>query len=177
MKNILPIVILTVAVLGCDISKFTDGGKSNDSGTPKPSPSADTKSSPDSAPPPPPPKQAPAKPTIFSTLKKSAGKYPNDIKLIENAEMQGRLKKLMGADFSAMKSHWNVETPIEVDKDIAFAMACEAHNCGSNTYFMYVDVEGDNINVYHAEDGKTKTYFEKGKIALPAALAAKMDEN
>ena len=174
MKSLLPVFVLLLAVLGCDLSKFTKGGDSNASPTPRssPAPTATPKTSTTASPAPP----TSSKPAIFLTLKKSAGKYPYEMKLLENSELQARLKKLMGGDFNAMKSHWNVETPIEVDKDLVYASACEAHNCGSNTYYMYIDVAGDNINVYHVEDGKTKTFFESGKISLPPAFASKMEE-
>ena len=33
---------------------------------------------------------------LAPTLKKSVGKYPYEIKLLENEEMKGRLKKLLG---------------------------------------------------------------------------------
>lgn len=161
MKNILPLVVLMIAVLGCDISKYVNSGKPDNSNTAKPTPSSDSKPSS------PQPEATPSKPGVTSILKKSAGKYPYEIKLLDNAELKDRLKKLLGAEFAAMKANWNVETPMEIESGIFKASACEAHNCGSNNYILFVDLKNDNINVFHVEDSGTKHYFESGEIKLP----------
>ena len=89
------------------------------------------------------------------------------MKLIENKEMQARLKKLLGGDFAAMKDNFNVESPIEIVGGILMASGCQAHYCGPNTYYIFIDLAKDNINVIHIEDEKTSNYFEKGRIKLP----------
>ena len=60
---------------------------------------------------------------------------------------------------------------IEVENEIFKAGACEAHNCGSNNYLIFVDLQKDNINVFHIEDSGKKHYFENGEIKLPAKFA------
>ena len=50
----------------------------------------------------------------------------------------------------------------------------EAHNCGGNEYYIYVDLNSGNVNVYHIKDGRTKTYFEQSKISLPSKFADDM---
>ncbi len=170
MKNILLIAVLLIAVLGCDISKYV-GGKNGNSNTAKPSPTSEPKPSPtinkhDYDEPPP-------TSGVTLMLKKSAGKYPNEIKLLENTEMKGRLQKLLGADFAAMKANWDVETPIEIEGGILMATGCEQHNCADNRYLMFVDLEKDNINVFHIEHG-TQVYTEHGKIDLPGKFAAEL---
>ena len=173
MKNILLMVVCVIAVLGCDISKYI-GSKNDNSNTAKPSPTAEPKPSPtinkhDYDEPPP-------ASSVMLMLKKSAGKYPNDVKLLENVEMKGRLQKLLGADFAAMKANWDVETPIEIENGILMASGCEQHNCADNRYLMFVDLEKDNINVFHIEHG-TQTYNEHGKIDLPKKFAAELSND
>ena len=111
---------------------------------------------------------------IIATLKASKGKYPYELKLLENAEMKSRLQKLLGVDFAAMKANWNVETPIEIENDILMTSGCEKHNCGNNIYYMFVDLGSNNINVYHLKNGK-QVYTEAARIDLPKKFADEMD--
>jgi hypothetical protein len=114
------------------------------------------------------------KPALAATLRKSVGKYPYEIKLLDIPELKERLQKLMGKDFAVMKKVWNVETPLEVSGKVLKTSGCEQHNCGPNMYVMFFDVNTDNINIYHTGD-ENKTYFEKGKIDLPPKYAADVE--
>ena len=166
MKNLLTPAVLMIALLGCDISKYVNSGKNDNTNAAKPTAAASPVASSSPVPSP-----TPAKPGIVSVLKKSTGKYPEDIKLLENAEMKYRLKKLLGKDFPDMKANWNVETPMRIEGDVFMASGCEQHNCGSNMYLMFIDLRRDNINIFHVNDEGTKHYFEHGEIALPKDFA------
>jgi hypothetical protein len=163
MKNVLVVIACLSFVLGCSISNLFNRNAVNKANEAKPSPThLETPT------PLPSPSVSPTVAGIVPTLKKSAGKYPYEVKLLENPELKSRLTKLLGSDWPDMKANWNVETPIEIDGSIFKASACQAHNCAANNYVMFVDLGNDNINVYHIEENKgTKTYFEKEKIALP----------
>ncbi|MFM9905090.1 MAG: hypothetical protein ACKVQJ_11025 [Pyrinomonadaceae bacterium] len=166
MKNILLIVVCLIVVLGCDISKFTGGGKNGNNNSVKPSPTAEPKPS-SSA------KSEPEKTPsagVVDVLKNSKGKYPYEIKLLENPELKSRLQKLLGADYAAFKANWDVETPVEIENGILMASGCEQHNCGDNIYYLFVDLENDNINVFHRENG-VQSFAERGKINLPKKFA------
>lgn len=171
MKNILLIVVCMIAVLGCDISKYI-GGKNDNANAAKPTPTAEPKPSPtvnkhdyD---------EKPATPALSVTLKKFVGKYGYEVKLLDRPELRDRLKKLLGPDFAAMKANWNVETPIQIESGIFMASGCEQHNCGDNRYLIFVDLEKDNINVLHLENG-TQTYAEHGKIILPKKFESEVE--
>ena len=166
MKNLSTLAVLMIAVLGCDISKYVNSGKNDNANIAKPAPSVEP--SPSSSPT---PQATPVKPSVVSILKKSAGKYPYEIKLLDISEMKDRLKKLLGKDFADMKANWNVESPMKIEDGVFMANACEAHNCGANMYLLFVDLKRDNINVYHVNDDGTKHYFERGEIALPKDFA------
>lgn len=174
MRNALFVSICLLLALGCNLANFQNKNSQNSANNvqptatptamPSPSPSASIT-----------PTETP-KPSIIATLKKSAGKYPYEIKLLENPELKARLKKLLGKDFQSMKENWNVETPIEVSGKVLKTSGCEQHNCGDNMYVMFVDLEKDNINVYHMTDySGTTTYFEKGKIPLPPKFASEVE--
>jgi hypothetical protein len=163
MKNIFIVIACISFVLGCSISNLFNRNAANKVNEAKPSPTHTETPTPS-----PSPSVSPTVAGIVPTLKKSAGKYPYEVKLLENPELKARLTKLLGSNWPDMKANWNVETPIEIDGNIFKASACQAHNCGANNYVMFVDLGSDNINVYHIEEDKgAKTYFEKGKIALP----------
>ncbi|MBK8305124.1 MAG: hypothetical protein IPK98_17725 [Chloracidobacterium sp.] len=169
MKNIPLIAVCLVAVLGCDISKYVNGVKNDNANIAKPTPTATT--APVETPK---PAATPAKPGVISILKKAEGKYPYELKLLENAEMKVRLQKLMGPDFAALKANWDVESPIEIVGGILRASGCEQHNCGANMYYLFVDIENDNINIYHIKD-KTQVYSEHSKIKLPKKFADELE--
>lgn len=169
MKNIAVLIVLAVAVLGCDISRFGKKEGSDTPNTSKPTPTAEPKPSATASPK---IESTPAAPTFIPTLKKAVGKYPSDIKLLEIAEINARLKRLLGKDFADMKTNFNVEIPNELQGDIFKAEACQAHNCGSNRYMIFFDLKNDNINVFHVEDEVPKTFFEHGEIKLPTKFAA-----
>jgi len=174
MKNILLIFVAAVAVLGCDISKLTNSGRNDSSSTPKPSPTVEARPSPTNSPK---PAATTAAPGFIDILKRSKGKYPYDLKLLDMPDLSARLKKLLGGDFAVMKKFWNVETPVEIENDIAMTGGCEAHNCGSNHYLLFVDLKNDDINVYHVEDSGTKHYYERGEIKLPKKFADELGDN
>jgi hypothetical protein len=166
LKNVFLVVACISFVLGCSISNLLNRHAANTANESKPLPTPEVKVSPSVTPT---PSVSPSVSTgVVSTLKKSAGKYPYEIKLLENAELKARLNKLLGRDWPDMKANWNVETPMAIENGILLASACQAHNCAANRYVMFVDLDKDNVNVYHVEEDKdTKTYFEKGKIELP----------
>lgn len=166
MKNAAGVFLLLIVVMGCDISKYANSGRSENVNPARASPTIEARSPAET------PKPLPTKASLEPLLKKWVGKYPYEVKLLKNPELRARLQKLMGRDFGDMDEHFSVETPMELEGGIFKASACEAHNCGANNYYIFVDVASDNINVYHVEDDKTRTYFESGKIKLPSKFAA-----
>src|SRR4051812_37502652 len=98
-KYHLPVLmVLAAAVLGCNLSKYVNTNTSN-AVSPSPSPTV-------SETPTPTPKSTPS--SIGDTLRRSPGKYPYELKLMENKDLQARLKKIMGDDYTALKSHFDV---------------------------------------------------------------------
>jgi hypothetical protein len=167
MKNLPLLAILCFAVMGCDISRFVNKGETSNS-------TANLTTTPEAKPSPsisPTPKPTPAAPSLVTFLKKSVGKYPYEIKLMENPELKSRLKKLLGKDYAAMDENFDVQAPLEVMNDVLMTTGCEAHNCGANQYLLFVDLKSDNINVFHITDDETKHYFEHGEIRLPKKFA------
>ena len=93
-------------------------------------------------------------------LKGLSGKYPNDVKLLENAAFTKRLKTLTGNRYGFLKETWAVETPMEVKDNIFVASACMAHNCGSTNFIVAVDLTRNKMYAGIREDDKVKSYGE-----------------
>lgn len=160
------LIVLAGAVAGCNLSKLGSTTANNSvastssSTTPTETPTPTPKATPQG---------------IVDTIRRSPGKYPYEMKLLDNKELQARLRKIMGGDFAEMKSRFQVETPIEVVNSIAMTSGCQAHNC-INIYYVIVDPTHDNINVIHVEDEKVTNYFEKGRIKLPEKFASQIPD-
>ena len=98
----------------------------------------------------------------LEVLKKYNNKYPHEVKLLENQNLVRRLKNILGNRFMFLKSTWGPESPIEVNGSIFKSEACERHNCGNTNFIILIDFVSDNLCVGIKEEGKIKTYSEKG---------------
>ena len=112
---------------------------------------------------------------LIETLRHSQGRYPYELKLMDNKDLQSRVRKALGKDYAEMKADFDVQTPIEIENDIFFTSGCEAHNCG-NIYYLAIDLARDNINVIHVENERVTNYFEHGRIKLPEKFASQIPE-
>lgn len=102
-------------------------------------------------------------------------KYVTREKLFENEVFAARLKKLDRFNYDALLQFWNTETPITVIDNIAHMSGCKQHDCPSNAYDFFIDLNSDNINIYHFRNNMLKLYQEKGMIELPEAFASEME--
>lgn len=168
MKLGLFVIAMLSSVLGCGLSNVFNG-TNTDSNAVRVTPTVDVMPS---RTPTPKSSSSPAKEGVIDVLRKSKGKYPANIKLLDVPDLNARLKKLLGSQFASMKKYWNVESPIEIDNDVVMTSGCEAHNCGANRYLLFVDLKKDNLNVFHQDDGKY--YFENGAIKLPPKFASEV---
>src|SRR4051812_29267219 len=100
MKNAAGVLLLLLAVSGCDISKYVNSGRSENANVARPSPTVETKPTAET------PKPQPTRASMEPLLKKWVGKYPYEVKLLKNPELRARLQKLMGRDFADMDEHF-----------------------------------------------------------------------
>ncbi len=98
--------------------------------------------------------------TELDYLRKYAGKYPVDVKLLEDPRLSPRLEKILGNRFMFVMDTWAVESPIEIRGDKFIASACQQHNCGNTNFIIVADITANKISVGVREEGKTKTYTE-----------------
>ena len=174
MKNLYFVFALLLPVLACNLANQSNTSQNRVDET-RPTPAVVSNEGQNSSPAFTNSNTSVTKSDLAARLKKLAGKYPDDVHLLDDPDLNIRLNKLMGKDFGPMKKYWNVESPIEIKQGKLKTTGCEQHNCGANLYVMFVDLENDNINVYHLNDeGSTTTYFEKGKIQLPPDFASEI---
>ena len=100
--------------------------------------------------------------TELDFLRNYAGKYPNDVKLLDNSVLRPRLEKLLGGRFAFVKETWAVEGPMEVKNDMFIASACQAHNCGSTNFIIVADLAKNILYAGVREEEKVKVYSEDG---------------
>lgn len=93
-------------------------------------------------------------------LKNMHGKYPHEVKLLDNTVVKQRLKKLLGNRFTFLMETWAVESPIELQNNIFTAWACEQHNCGATNFIIVIDLLKNVIYVGIREAGHVETYSE-----------------
>ena len=100
-------------------------------------------------------------------LKKFDGKYPHEVKLLDNALFTQRLRKLLGnSRYNFLKETWAVETPMEFANNIFVASACQAHFCASTNFIIAVDFTKNVMYAGIREDDHVKTYSEDGSRSL-----------
>lgn len=103
------------------------------------------------------------------------GKYATQEKLFENELLAARLKAIDRFNYETLIQNYNTETPIEIVDNIAHMSGCKQHNCPSSAYEFFIDLDNDNINVYHFRNNMLRVYQETGRIELPAEFAAEME--
>jgi len=96
-------------------------------------------------------------------LKELNGKYPNEVKLLENAALIERLKKLLGEErYNYLNETWAVETPMEYKDNIFLASACQVHNCASTNFIIVYNFSTNILYAGIREDNQVKTYADDG---------------
>lgn len=95
-------------------------------------------------------------------LREFEGKYPYEVKLLQNSIIEKRLKSLIGDRFFYLKKTWAVESPMEIINSIFIANACEAHNCNMTNFIIAINMSENIMYVGIREEGKIIIYAESG---------------
>jgi hypothetical protein len=113
-------------------------------------------------------------PKVFS-LKDYVGKSARQEKLFEREPLAGRLKVLQGLDYEIFIALWNVETPITIENNVVHMSGCKQHACPESAYDFFMDLDNDNINIYHFRSNTLRIYAEKGRIELPPGYTEEIE--
>lgn len=101
------------------------------------------------------------------SLQDYVGKSARQEKLFETEPLAGRLKVLKGLDYEIFLALWNTETPISIENNVVHMSGCKQHACPESAYDFFMDLDNDNINIYHFRSNTLRIYDEKGRIDLP----------
>lgn len=94
-------------------------------------------------------------------LKDYNGKYPYEVKLLENKIIIEEITNLIGEKFSYLKKIWNVEVPMEINNDVFVASACKAHDCGYTNAIIVIKLDTGEFFVGIRTDNKVRTYYDE----------------
>lgn len=92
--------------------------------------------------------------TSLRFLTKYKGKYPSEVKLLNNTILKNRIIQLIGKKrYQYMNQTWAVEGGIGIKNNLFDASGCEQHNCDMTNFIIVVDIEKDILYVgYRVED-------------------------
>jgi len=88
------------------------------------------------------------------------GKYPYDVKLLDNPKLKPRLEKLMGNQYEFLKNIWQVETPIEITDTFFYTWGMQAHSGGDPGAVLMVNLLRNVLYVGVRKDKHVKIYSE-----------------
>ncbi len=103
------------------------------------------------------------------------GKYATKEKLFENEILANRLKKLNSFNYNILLQNYNTETSLVIIDSIVHMSGCKQHNCPSNAYDFFIDLENDNINVFYFRNNMLRVYQERGLIELPTEFYKELE--
>jgi hypothetical protein len=121
-------------------------------------------------------KVAPELPVVpLAYLEDYSGKYAGQENVFVNGELSKRLQKLERFNYEALIQNYNTETKIVIIDNVLHMSGCKQHDCPSNAYDFYIDLDNDNINVFYFRNNMLRVYQEKGLIELPSELAKELE--
>jgi len=108
-------------------------------------------------------------------LKDYNEKYAGQENVFVNGELSKRLQKLERFNYKALIQNYNTETKIVIIDNVVHMSGCKQHDCPSNAYDFYIDLNNDNINVFYFRSNMLRVYQEKGLIQLPSEFAKELE--
>lgn len=96
----------------------------------------------------------------FDYLKNLDGKYPFDVKLLENVLLQKKIKKLIGNRFDFLKNTWSTEVPIKIEDGFFIASGCEQHNCNNTNFIIIIELSTHKTFVGVREENEIEIFSD-----------------
>lgn len=101
-------------------------------------------------------------------LKKFHKKSPIDVRLLESEPLRARLKNLLGRKYERLVKNMDVQTYIEVSREVVFTSGCLPHSCGSDEAALCIDTQNDAVFVGILSNEKLTLYYESADVTVPA---------
>lgn len=96
----------------------------------------------------------------FDYLKNLDGKYPFEVKLLENVLLQKKIKKLIGNRFDFLKNKWSTEVPIKIEDGFFIASGCEQHNCNNTNFIIIIELSTNKTFVGIREENEIEIFSD-----------------
>jgi hypothetical protein len=96
----------------------------------------------------------------FDTFKNLEGKYPFEVKLLENTLLEKKIKNLIGNRFYFLKNTWSTEVPIKIEDGFFVASGCEQHNCNNTNFIIVMELKTNKLFVGIREENEIELYSE-----------------
>jgi hypothetical protein len=116
-----------------------------------------------------------ATPTSIAEAKNFVSKKATDVKLFEQFNLNQRIEKLLGTDFTEFKADWNEENLISQDGEILYFSGCRKGACADNKYFVLLDMMENNINIINIRNGRPKSFEEGAVIGMTDKVAEEFE--
>lgn len=100
-------------------------------------------------------------------LQTNLGKYPRDIRLLEQPTLEKRLKKLVGTkNYKFIIKYFQTQTPLDTGNDyghpeLIMTQGFETHNAATNYIILAYNPKTDNIAVKIVRDSITQIFQEQ----------------
>ena len=110
-----------------------------------------------------------------SDLARYVGQYPSAL-LKGEPGLKGRLRELLGANYTSFTSRLQTEMPIERDGNVMIARGCMAHQCTIEEAILAVDLSNGNpyVAIKSTRYGGGFKIFAEDKNRVPDALTRAM---
>jgi len=113
-----------------------------------------------------------------SDLTRYVGQYPSAL-LKGEPGLKGRLRELLGTNYTSFTSRLQTEMPIERDGDVIVARGCMAHQCTIEEAILAVDLGNGKpyVAIKSTRYGGGFKIFAEDKDRVPDALRRAMQQN
>lgn len=92
-------------------------------------------------------------------------------KILENAAIKSRLKKLLGkTNYAAFMESFETLTPIEKNGKILFASGCLIHACSHVESAVAIDIAKNTVHAAIFRDDKKTKYFNEKSAKTPKSI-------
>ena len=94
--------------------------------------------------------------------------WQDSFKLVNNAAVKSRLKKLLGKKgYADFLESWETVNPIVKKGNVLFSSGCLIHACGNVESAIAIDLKSKTIHVGIFRDNEKTKYFNEAKRKTP----------
>lgn len=93
-------------------------------------------------------------------------KYPNDVELWSNPELDVRLKNLLGNNYTVFIDNMKVNSPLGEYTDVIWTSGNRSQDGGFNAALFLADIKNNQIEIYLLKDSELMHFGESSKALM-----------